>query len=56
MSDGEKLSKPRPFSISHDEWSKRWDAIFARDLDDTANQKNEETVNNPKEDHVKDIK
>jgi len=34
MSDGGKGSKPRPFSVSHDEWSKRWDAIFQRDLDD----------------------
>lgn len=33
MSDGGKGSKPRPFSVSHDEWSKRWDAIFGRDLE-----------------------
>ncbi len=26
-----KGSKPRPFSVSHDEWSNRWDAIFRRD-------------------------
>jgi len=32
MSDGGKGSSPRPFSIAHDEWSKRWDAIFQRDL------------------------
>lgn len=32
MSDGGKGSAPRPFSIAHDEWSKRWDAIFGRDL------------------------
>lgn len=32
MSDGGKGSKPRPFSVSHEEWSNRWDAIFARDL------------------------
>jgi len=32
MSDGGKGSAPRPFSIAHDEWSKRWDAIFSRDL------------------------
>ena len=31
MSDGGKGSAPRPFSIAHDEWSKRWDAIFGRD-------------------------
>jgi|688.fasta_scaffold365622_2 hypothetical protein len=33
MSDGGKGSKPRPFSISHDEWSTRWDAIFGRDTE-----------------------
>lgn len=33
MSDGGKGSKPRPFSVSHDEWSNRWDAIFGRDQD-----------------------
>ena len=32
MSDGGKGSKPRPFSISQDEYDKRWDAIFQRDL------------------------
>jgi len=30
-----KGSRPRPFSVSNDEYSKRWDAIFKRDgLDD----------------------
>lgn len=29
--DGGKGSSPRPFSVSHDEYSKRWDAIFQRD-------------------------
>jgi len=32
MSDGGKGSKPRPFSVSQDEYDKRWDAIFQRDL------------------------
>lgn len=27
-----KGSRPRPFSISHEEWTNRWDAIFGRDL------------------------
>lgn len=31
MGDGGKGSKPRPFSVSHEEWSNRWDAIFGRD-------------------------
>jgi hypothetical protein len=33
MSDGGKGSRPRPFSVSDDEYSKRWDAIFGRDLE-----------------------
>ena len=33
MAEAGKGSKPRPFSVSHDEWSSRWDAIFGRDLD-----------------------
>lgn len=26
-----KGSKPCPFSITHEEWSTRWDVIFSRD-------------------------
>jgi hypothetical protein len=32
MSDGGKGSAPRPFSVSNEEYSKRWDAIFQRDI------------------------
>jgi len=32
MNDGGKGSKPRPFSVSQEEYDKRWDAIFQRDL------------------------
>jgi len=32
MSDGGKGSKPRPFSVAQEEYEKRWDAIFQRDL------------------------
>jgi hypothetical protein len=32
MSDGGKGSKPRPFSITQQEYDTRWDAIFGRDL------------------------
>ena len=32
MSDGGKGSKPRPFSISQQEYDNRWDNIFSRDL------------------------
>ena len=27
-----KGSRPRPFSVSQEEWASRWDAIFGRDL------------------------
>jgi hypothetical protein len=32
MPDGGKGSSPRPFSVTQDEYSKRWDMIFQRDL------------------------
>jgi hypothetical protein len=32
MNDGGKGSRPRPFSVSQEEYEKRWDAIFQRDL------------------------
>jgi hypothetical protein len=32
MSDGGKGSAPRPLSVSNEEYSKRWDAIFQRDI------------------------
>jgi len=31
MSDGGKGSKPRPYSVSDQEYAARWDAIFGRD-------------------------
>jgi hypothetical protein len=34
MSDGGKGSRPRPFSVTQEEYDKRWDAIFSRDLDE----------------------
>ena len=37
---GGKGSSPRPFSISQDEYEKRWDAIFQRDLKEE-NQKSD---------------
>jgi len=30
-SDGGKGSSPRPFSISEEEYARRWDAIFGRE-------------------------
>jgi hypothetical protein len=41
MSDGGKGSAPRPFSISQDEYDKRWDHIFSRDLKEE--KKNDES-------------
>jgi hypothetical protein len=32
MPDGGKGSAPRPFSVTQEEYSKRWDMIFQRDL------------------------
>ena len=32
MSDGGKGSRPRPFSVSNEEYARRWDAIFQRDV------------------------
>ena len=34
MSDGGKGSKPRPISVSNEEYATRWDAIFAKPLPD----------------------
>lgn len=50
MVEAGKGSKPRPFSVSHDEWSQRWDAIFARDLED----KQETENTNEEQDAVSD--
>jgi len=30
---GGKGSRPRPFSVPHEEYSKRWDNIFKKDMD-----------------------
>jgi hypothetical protein len=46
MSDGGKGSSPRPFSIANDEYSKRWDAIFSRDLKEEEDQKIEDEAFN----------
>lgn len=41
VSDGGKGSRPRPFSISQEEYETRWDAIFQRDIPEEKNFKNE---------------
>lgn len=33
MSDGGKGSKPRPFSVTQEEYDRRWEMIFGRDQD-----------------------
>jgi hypothetical protein len=38
MSDGGKGSKARPFSVTQDEYDKRWDYIFSKDVDPTKKQ------------------
>ena len=37
MSDGGKGSKPRPISVTQQEYDTRWDTIFGRDLNDDMN-------------------
>ena len=32
MSDGGKGSKPRPFSVTQEQYENRWNLIFQRDL------------------------
>ena len=36
-----KGSRPRPFSVSQEEYAARWDAIFQRDLPEDKNLNNE---------------
>jgi hypothetical protein len=44
MSDNGKGSKPRPFSVSNQEYAARWDAIFNRDSEiDKPTRNNAET-------------
>jgi len=50
MAEAGKGSKPRPFSVSHDEWSSRWDAIFGRDLDNDSDKEQKETEENKSQD------
>jgi hypothetical protein len=37
-----KGSAPRPFSVSNEEYQKRWDAIFQRDIKEIEDQQNED--------------
>lgn len=46
MSDGGKGSKPRPFSVSQQEYDTRWDAIFGRDKLDPDSETDKPTRSN----------
>lgn len=41
MREAGKGSTPRPFSVSNEEYAKRWDAIFGKDLNDTDDTHND---------------
>ena len=41
MSDGGKGSKPRPFSVTQEEYDNRWDVIFGKDKKKTEEEKEE---------------
>lgn len=51
-----KGSSPRPFSVSQEEYTKRWDMIFGRDLDKKSDDDKEksEDLSNKKEEEVKE--
>ena len=42
-SDGGKGSAPRPFSVSNEDYAKRWDAIFSRDIKEETKEKKDES-------------
>ena len=46
MSDGGKGSKPRPLSVSDEEYRTRWDAIFSRDQPNPDSETDKPTRNN----------
>ncbi len=53
-SDGGKGSSPRPFSVSQDEYNKRWDAIFGRDLE--TEETTEEVEEHEEDDFLRCVK
>lgn len=46
MSDGGKGSKPRPLSVSEEEYRTRWDAIFGRDLQENVDSEVDKPTRN----------
>jgi hypothetical protein len=53
MSDGGKGSAPRPFSVTQEEYTKRWDMIFSRDL--PKEEETKDTRNNQETQEVKQL-
>ena len=53
-----KGSKPRPFSVSNEEYANRWDAIFGRDLKESnelRRHRDESEVKDDKKDDKNDV-
>ncbi len=50
MPDGGKGSRPRPFSVSDEEYAKRWDLIFGRDLNKKENDESSRSDTNDRND------
>jgi len=44
-----KGSRPRPFNVTNDEYARRWDAIFGRDLNDQERKEDQEQVQKEKD-------
>ena len=44
MSDGGKGSKPRPFSVTQEEYDNRWNMIFQRDQKTEAEKFDEKVI------------
>ena len=44
MSDGGKGSAPRPYSVTQEEYDKRWDAIFGKDVPEEDDLDEDETL------------
>lgn len=49
-----KGSRPRPFSITQQEYDARWDAIFQRDLIEEDKEKKEDIIEDEPKTEVKD--
>lgn len=54
--DGGKGSSPRPYSVSQEEYSKRWDAIFQRDLDEPQIDEEEQYTSEEEDDSLRCVR